>query len=133
MLGGERGQRGRHHAAAESEAAADPQQAAGFAPGNADLLDQVVHIVEDALRPVVDALARLADHDAPGGAMEQGRAQAVLEQTDALGDVGGRHAQGLGRAGETGSAHHRAQDAQVGGKEIIIHDSCIVISQDGLL
>ncbi|KAG0921447.1 hypothetical protein G6F31_020320 [Rhizopus arrhizus] len=82
----------------------------------------MVHVVQHALRPVIDAFAGLADNHAPRGAVKQLGAQAFLHQPDALGDVGGRHAQAFGSLGEAGGARDGVEHAQVGGEQVIIND-----------
>ncbi|MNT41964.1 hypothetical protein D3C72_1783570 [compost metagenome] len=133
MLAHERRQRRRHHAPAEAEAAADPKQAARFAPRGADLFDQMVHVVQHPLRPVIDAFPAFADDHAARGAVEQLDAQAFLHQADALGDISGRHAQVFRGLGKAGRARHGVENAEVGGEQVIIHNVCIVNSRHGPL
>jgi len=63
--------------------------AARLAARDGHFLQQMVHVVEDALRPVEDALALLRHRHAAGGAVQQLDLQVLLQQADALADVGG--------------------------------------------
>ena len=115
-------QRGRHHIAAKAEAGGHPQQAARLAARHIHLLQQMLDLVQNALRPVVDALALLRDSDPPCSAMQQLHAQLLLQQADALADKGRRSIVRGRSLGKAGFAHHGGEDAQVFGRGHFLHD-----------
>ena len=115
-------QRRRHHVAAKAEAAGDAQQATRLAARDRYLLQQLIHVVQDALRPVEHALALVGDHYAARGAVQERYAQFLLQQADALADIGGRGSQLLRGGGKAGLAHHGAEHAQIVGGWYFLHD-----------
>jgi hypothetical protein len=113
---------GRHDLAAKAKAAAHTQQPARRTAGDRHLLQQLLHVVEDALRPAENTLALLRHRYAPGGAVQQLHLQILLQQADAFADVGGRGPQLDRRRAKAGLAHHGREHAQVFGGGMFMHD-----------
>lgn len=78
--------------------------------------------VQNALRPMENALALLRHAHAAGGAVQQFHGQVFLQQADALADKSGRSAQLLRRLGKAGFAHHHGEHPQVVGRRVFMHD-----------
>ncbi len=116
----------RHHIAAETEAAADAQQAARHIAPFGHFVQQAVEIFQDSHGMCVHPLAVLADDDAARGAVEQLHAQYLLQDGDTLADIGRRHAQLPRRRRKAGLARGGGKDAEVFVIDTIIHGLCFM-------
>ena len=81
--------------------------------GDSDLLQQLIDLIQNALRPVKHPLALLRHHHTPRGALQQLHGQSLFQQPDALADIGNRAAQLVRCGGKAGFACHHGKDPKV--------------------
>src|SRR5437762_13707676 len=93
----------------------------------------MIDVVQDALRQRIDALAVLAHHHAPGGAVEALYRKRRFQHMDALADIGRRYAKRLRGGGEARFARYLDKDAQVFIEQVILHKVCFIYSRIGRL
>src|SRR5471032_1000514 len=113
MLIGKTRERGRHDMPSKTKAAGNSQRAARNAARGGHVFHEMVDVIEDFLRPRIDAFARLGNGDTARGAMQQACAQVVFEHAHALADVRRRDRQDLCRRAEAGLAGDGAEDAKI--------------------
>ncbi|MNP51778.1 hypothetical protein D3C76_1461250 [compost metagenome] len=103
----------------------------------AQVADEVIQVVENPHRPLLCAHPRIGQGDAPGGAVQQPRAQGVFEDLDAFADIGRRLVQRLCRASKAALANDREEHPQVIGQRRFfmfrVHSvhGCLVFSRFG--
>ena len=126
ILPRQRRQRRRHETPAEAEAADHAQHALRRLAHLGQLVHHLIDVVENALRPFVDAFAVFGDRHPPRGAVQQRHVQRLFQQRNAFADEGRRHAQLFGGGGKPGAARHQHEHPQVTQDRHIVHDSCFM-------
>ncbi|MDT4870582.1 hypothetical protein FQZ97_1056670 [compost metagenome] len=108
------GQRGGQLRVGEGDAAGDAQLPAQGGVVAAGFLFHVVHQRQHLLAAAQAGLARVGERDAAGGALQQARAQPLLQRAHMARDHGARHLQLVGRGAEAAALGHRHKHAHGG-------------------
>jgi hypothetical protein len=114
----------------KAEAAADADDAARLLPCSTDLHTHLFHIMQYLAGPVVDALSRFSHGNAPGGAIQQATAEALLQHANPLADIGRGRGHGFCRCGKSTLAHDQRKYPQIFKLQQILHVSCFLYARN---
>ncbi len=102
-----------HVVAPQTEAGADAQHSARFCLDASDRLHHLFGFFENLLSQLIRRLAVCGNHYAPGRPIKQFDLKQLLQDADALADVGGRSSELGGSGDKTGPARHSAEQLEV--------------------
>ncbi|MPM77514.1 hypothetical protein SDC9_124520 [bioreactor metagenome] len=83
------GQRRSHHLSTKTKATDDAQHPLRNLPDIREFIHHLIDIMQNTLRPFIDALTLFRNGDATRGAVQQNHIQVLFKQRNAFADIGG--------------------------------------------